>query len=89
MDILAKLYHEWHAPLEKPRESEHEVWGRNEDLWIEAGKSLDPELLEELQESVMHLMDQEACREFEEGFRLGVQLMLEARTLPGESEAIR
>ncbi|MBD5169089.1 MAG: hypothetical protein HDT20_03045 [Oscillibacter sp.] len=82
MCILAELYHEWHSPREKLRDNEHAEWSRSEDLWMQAEQVLDAELFEELQRSVIDLMDQEACREFEEGFRLGVQLMLEATT-PG------
>ena len=89
MCILNELYHEWHVPREKPRKDESTAWDRSEELWTKAEKVLDAELFEKLQRSVVDLIDLEACREFEEGFRLGVQLMLEARTLPGEPEAIR
>ena len=77
MCILAKLYHEWYFPNEKPREGNMEEWSRNEDLWIRAEECLDAELFQELQISVSRLMDMETCRTFEEGFRLGAQLMLE------------
>ena len=77
MCILDELYHEWHSPREKPRKEEHTAWGYNEDLWIRAEKVLDGELFEELKQSVMELIDMEACREFEEGFRLGAQLILD------------
>ena len=87
MCILAELYHEWHSPREKLRGNEHAEWSRSEDLWMRAEQVLDAELFEELQRSVMDLMDQEACREFEEGFRLGVQLMLEV-THPGSSPRV-
>ena len=87
MSILNELYHEWHMPREKPREEEHPVWGRTEELWTRAEEVLDAELFEKLQSSVVEVIDQEACREFEEGFRLGVQLMLEART-PGDPACI-
>ena len=77
MSILAELYHEWHSPREKPWEGEHAYWERSEDLWLQAKKHLDAELFDELKLSVMNLIDTEACHEFEEGFRLGAQLMLE------------
>ena len=77
MSILAELYREWHSPREKPWAGEHEDWDRSEDLWMQAEKYLDADLFDELKRSVMDLMDTEACHEFEEGFRLGVQLMLE------------
>lgn len=77
MCILAELYHEWHSPREKPWKGEHEMWERSEDLWIQAEKVLDAELFDELKRSVIDLIDMEACREFEEGVRLGAQLMLE------------
>ena len=89
MSILDELYHEWHTLREKPRKKEHAAWDRNEELWTQAEKALDAELFEKLQRSVVELIDMESCREFEEGFRLGVQLMLEARTLPGGPEAVR
>ena len=77
MGILDELYHEWHLPREKPWAGEHDAWGRSEDLWTQAEKVLDAELFEELKRSVIDLLDLEACREFEEGFRLGAQLMLD------------
>ena len=77
MSILNELYHEWHSPREKHRPDECEAWDRTEDLWEQAKKCLDSELFAELQRSITVLIDQEACHEFEEGFRLGVQLMLE------------
>ena len=77
MCILDELYYEWHSPRETPREEDHKEWERNEKLWAQAEKHLDAELLEELRRSVADLIDQEACREFQEGFRLGVGLMLE------------
>ena len=80
MCILDELYYEWHSPRELPEqkcEEIHEEWGRNEDLWTQAEKSLDPELLDQLQRSVSELMELECCQEFQAGFRLGVQLMLE------------
>ena len=48
MCILAKLYHEWYFPNEKPREGDMEEWSRNEDLWIRAEECLDAELFQEL-----------------------------------------
>ena len=87
MSILDELYHEWHTLREKPRKEEHAAWEHSEELWMQAENVLDAELFEELQHSVAELMDVEACREFEEGFRLGVQLMLEART-PGDPACI-
>ena len=89
MCILDELYHEWHTLREKPRKKEHAAWERSEALWMPAEKALDEELFEKLQRSVVELIDLESCREFEEGFRLGVQLMMEARALPGEPEAVR
>ena len=77
MGILDELYHEWHLPREKPRAGDHDAWDRSEVLWTQAEKVLDAELFEELKQSVIDLMDLEACREFEEGFRLGAQLMLD------------
>lgn len=77
MSILSEIYLEWYSMQEKPREGDREEWDRNEDLWLKASKKLDAELFEELHLSVIHLMEMEACREFEEGFRLGVQLMQE------------
>lgn len=79
MSILDELYHEWHAPREKPQAEDHAEWERSEDLWTQAEKCMDPELLEELRGSVVNLIDLESCREFREGFRLGVELMLETR----------
>ena len=77
MSLLDELYHEWHSPREKPREGAREDWEYNENLWAQAEKVLDAELFEELQRSVIDLMDSESCHEFQEGFRLGVQLMQE------------
>ena len=77
MRILDELYHEWHSPREKSREEGCKEWEHNEDLWLQAEKVLDPELFDELQQSVIYLMDMEACHEFQEGFRLGAQLMLD------------
>ena len=77
MCILDELYREWHSPRERPWEEEHEAWEYSEDLWTEAEKYLDAELFDRLKQSVMDLMDMEACREFGEGVRLGAQLMLE------------
>ena len=77
MSILNELYYEWHSPREKHCAEEHEAWGRSEDLWMQAEKYLDSELFAELQQSVSALIDLEASQEFEAGFRLGVQLILE------------
>ena len=82
MCILDELYHEWHSPREKPQAEDHAEWERNETLWEQAEKYLSPELLEELQRSVAVLMEQESCREFREGFRLGVGLLLETNLFP-------
>lgn len=79
MSILAELYYDWHSPREKPREGEREEWARNEELWMEAEKALDAELFCELQQSVIRLIDSESCHEFQEGFRLGFELMMELR----------
>lgn len=78
MCILDDLYYEWYLPREMPRAEGREEWARNEELWTQAEKSLDAELLEELRQNVSHLIDLESCHEFREGFRLGVKLMLEA-----------
>ena len=77
MCILDELYYEWHSPREAPRAEDHKEWERNENLWAQAEKYLDAKLLEELRRSVADLISQETCREFREGFRLGVGLMLE------------
>ena len=77
MCILDELYYEWHSPRETPRAEDREAWERNESLWNQAEKYLAPELLDQLRRSVSDLMDLEACREFREGVRFGVGLMLE------------
>ena len=77
MCILDKLYYEWHSPREAPRVEGREEWERNEDLWTQAEKYLDAELLEELRRNVSRLIDLESCCEFRAGFRLGIELMLE------------
>ena len=77
MCILAELYHEWYTPNEKPWEEGEEEWARNEDLWEQAEQCLAPELFQELQSSVIHLMDIETCHTFQAGFSLAVQLMQE------------
>ncbi len=79
MCILDELYYEWHSPRERSWEGIQEEWGRNEELWTQAEKCLDAELYEKLHLSASRLIDLESCREFQEGFRLGVQLMLELR----------
>ena len=95
MCILDELYHEWHSPREKPWEGEYEAWDHNEGLWMQAEKVLDAELFGELQRSVMDLMDLEAYHEFEAGFRLGAQLMLDlhlssapAAALPAQQQGL-
>ena len=80
MSILDELYYEWHEPREKPRSEEQEKWGYIETLWARAEESLDADLLQELQMNIFQLLDQEACHEFQEGFRLGAQLMLSIRS---------
>ena len=88
MNILAELYYEWHAPREKSWVEEREEWGYVETLWEQAEKSLDADLLEELQMNIFRLLDMEACHEFQEGFRLGAQLMLtlQSPTAPASSQ---
>ena len=78
MCILAELYHEWYTLNEKPWEEGKEEWARNEDLWEQAEQCLAPELFQELQLSVVRLMDLETCHTFQAGFSLAVQLMQEA-----------
>lgn len=77
MRILNELYYEWHSPREKPWEGEHADWEQNEALWAQAEEVLDAKLFEELRQSVINLIDLESCHEFQEGFRLGVELMME------------
>jgi len=79
MCILNELYYEWHSPRERSWKEIQEKWDLNEELWTQAEKYLNAELFEKLQFSVSQLIDLESCREFQEGFRLGVQLMLELR----------
>ena len=86
MCILADLYYDWHLPQEGRRADEEKAWGHIEDLWEQAEMQLDAELLEELQESVSNLIGMEAYHEFEAGFRLGAQLMLELK-LPTAPDA--
>lgn len=87
MCILAELYHEWYTPNEKPWEEGKEEWARNEDLWEQAEQCLAPELFQELQSSVIHLMDLETCHTFQAGFSLAVQLMQEVyATTPQSAE---
>ena len=45
MCILDELYYDWHSSRETPQTKGSEEWRRNEDLWIQAEKCLDAELL--------------------------------------------
>ena len=76
MSILDELY-EWYemrAGL-SPRVGEMQKQFGN--LWQEAEKALGEDLSEKLRSSIFDYMDEECTQDFQAGFRLGAQLMLE------------
>lgn len=56
------------------------------DAWRDAGKTVPPELLDELEEITGALNKMECSAYFAQGFRLGVRLLLSA-LIPGYSDS--
>lgn len=77
MSLLNQLYHEWYEMNSPSFPEEHDVFARYEDAWKKAEKILDKELSNELLGCIIELMDAASSHDFEEGFRLGAQLMME------------
>ena len=89
MSILDKIYYEMY--LQKlPETAEYkEVRERSLAIWEEAAEILGPEFSDKVWNNLVELSTVGSHHDFKEGFRLGVQLMLEARTQPGGPEAVR
>ena len=84
MSILDKIY--WELYLENPPETTEykEAKERCYAAWDEAIEVLSPELSNKVWDNFVEFDTIKSLYQFKEGFRLGVQLMSEARTLPGE-----
>ena len=89
MNILDEIYDEIYLGEEPDteeyrglRESYYAVWDKAEEI-------LGEEFFDKVWNTVVELNTAANRNYFKEGFRLGVQLMLEARALPGEPEAVR
>ena len=89
MSILDELYYGLY--IEKvPVSAEYkEIQARWYTSWDKAAETLGPEFSDKVWNTLIELKTYESQYNFKEGFRLGVQLMLEACFLPGESEAVR
>ena len=89
MSILDELYREM-CIEKRPETAEYtEARERGFAIWEEAAEILGPEFSDKVWNNLVELSTIAGRHNFKEGFRLGVQLMLEARALPGEPEAVR
>lgn len=82
MGILEKLYHDLYEPNAPYRPEMREIYERYDAAWEKAEALLGDGLSHELLGSILELMDAEACNDFKEGFRLGVQFMYELLLTP-------
>ena len=77
MCILDELYHEWYIMKSGNHPDMGEAQKRFGELWKKAAQELGDEFSEELRGSIFDYMNDECCQDFQAGFRLGAQLMLE------------
>ena len=84
MSILDELY-EWYETKGSCYPRRREAQKRFGEVWDRTEKVLGEELGEELRSRIFDYMDEECSDDFQAGFRLGAQLMLEL-CLPGGGE---
>ena len=83
MSILDKIYQEMYLDKTPGTENYQALQQRACELWEEAAKQLGPELADEVWTAITALNLETSSYDFKEGFRLGVQTMIEAYSQPG------
>ena len=87
MNILDELYHEMCIEKQPETAEYKEARERSYAIWEEAAEILGPEFSDQVWNNLVELSTIVSRHDFKEGFRLGVQMMSEART-PGDSACI-
>lgn len=89
MNILDKIYDEIYLEEEPGTEEYRELRKSYYAAWDKVEEISGGGFSDEVWNAVVQMNTAQNRNCFKEGFCLGVQLMLEARFLPGEPEAIR
>ena len=89
MCILDEIYQELYLSKMPDTKEYQAVRDHVFDVWESLEKELGLSYADKVWEAVAALNLEESRHDFKEGFRLGVQLMREAHSLPGATKAIR
>ena len=89
MSILVEIYREMYLDKMSDTEEYREVRECIFQVWEKVEGQLGPALSGEAWDAMVALQLEESNHDFKEGFRLGVQLVLEGLSLPGGPKANR
>ena len=78
MSILDKIYHEMYSEKMPEGEEYQKIREHTFATWEKGATILGPDFSDEVWNDLMELQAAEDCSDFRAGFRLGIQLMLEA-----------